>query len=195
EGGVVERGGAGLAAGQDIVHKLLEGAPLGGVGAVLGEDEVGQAGNGVGLRPGGVDDGGAHIARQLGFEGGDGGGGTGGGRGDIEAGGVAHERHREVVLVGVGEFDVANGARTLFDESGDAFAAFAAQADRPVDRYPAPHFGLPLPAHRRQIGGEDRGGAAALGTVGDEHRLVGQLHAGIGLGDTGIVPLGDGPQV
>ena len=49
-----------------------------------------------------------------------------------------------LVLHGVDQLDVADGARRLLDQPGDALVALAAEPDRPVHRVAAPDLALPL---------------------------------------------------
>ena len=53
---------------------------------------------------------------------------------------VAELRRGQVVLLGVGVFDIADPADGVLDEGGDAVIALAADAGRPVDAMLAPTF-------------------------------------------------------
>ena len=93
--------------------------------------------------------------------------------------------------MGVGQFDVADGAGGLLDLAGDAGVALAAQSDRPVDGGVLADLRLPVGAHAREEVGEDEARAAAIRTVDDDDVDRGKLDSGVLAGDRGVIPLGD----
>ena len=60
---------------------------------------------------------------------------------------------------------------------------------------PLPTLLCPLCAHAGEVIGEDAGGAAAVGAVHDDDRLVGELHARVVIGNLRVVPFGDLAEV
>ena len=72
------------------------------------------------------------------------------GRGDGLAVLVDHLGVGQLVLLGIGIFDVADRALGLADVVGDAFVALGADADRPLDRGVGADLGLPVRADLRR---------------------------------------------
>src|SRR5689334_6155114 len=62
---------------------------------------------------------------------------------DELAAGILHSAKRDLVLQRVDELDIADRVWRLLDQTGDAFVALAADADRPVDRRVDADFALP----------------------------------------------------
>ena len=104
---------------------------------------------------------------------------------------VDHLGIGQVVLHGVGVFDIAECADGLSCLVGNAFAALGADADRPFDRGILTDLALPLGADLGEIVGPDERGARTVRAVHDGNRGAGQLDAGIELRDRRIVPFRD----
>src|SRR5262249_53374748 len=94
----------------------------------------------------------------------------------------------ELVLLGVGVFDVADRALGLRDVVGDALVALGADAGRPFDRGVGTHVRLPFRADLREIVREDEGRAGPVRAVNDRDRVRRQLRLRIELFDRRIVP-------
>ena len=144
----------------------------GGFARLVGEDHV-VAGS---LRPVGVG--------SSGLERGD-------GRLHGLAGLVDHRGVGQLVLLGVGIFDIADRVLGLADVAGNAFVALGANAHRPFDRGAGTDLGLPLGARLGEIVGEVEGGARTVGTADHGDGVGRQLQLRIELRDRGIVPLRD----
>ncbi len=126
-------------------------------------------------------------------------GGVGGHRGQggqhVDPGGVLDRREREVVLQGVGQFDVADRVRRRLDARRHPRVPGRADAGgRPGHRLALARTRRPRRGHRRQVVGEDVVGAAAVRPVHGGDRLVGEGDARVELGDGRVVPLGDRPE-
>src|SRR3984885_4836234 len=160
---------------------------------LLHQDE-GRAGNRPGLVAGRVGEDNAEIRRAGPI------GAPGGGlerlhrRSDSLARRVDHLGKGQVVLLGVSVFDVAERTDRLRGVVGNALAAFGADTDRPFDRRVLADLGLPVRTDLGKIVGPDEGGARSVGAMHDRDCGVGQIDAGIELGDRRIVPLGDVTQ-
>ncbi len=87
---------------------------------------------------------------------------------DVIAGRVLDLRDGHLVLRGVDQLDVAEGAGRLLDLAGDAFIALGAEAGGPFDGGIGADLGLPVRADLAQVIGEDVGGAAAIGAMDDD---------------------------
>ena len=111
------------------------------------------------------------------------------------SGGVLDPTVVDFVLNGVNQLDVTDRTRCLLHQARNPFVSLAAEADGPVYGGGGANLRLPLGANLRQKIGEDVGGAAAVGAVNDNDVVAGQLDPRIRLGDFGIVPLCDLPQV
>ena len=107
------------------------------------------------------------------------------------AGLVDHRRIGQLVLLGVGIFDVADRVLGLADIAGNAFIALGADAGRPFDRGAGAGLGLPFGVRLREIVGEVEGGARTVGAAHHGDGVGRQLQLRIELGDRGIVPLLD----
>ena len=114
------------------------------------------------------------------------------GRRDELAGLVPQLRRGQMVLLGVGAFDIADAAPML--------RTVPATPSLPLAPAPAGHFTLVDDAHLApstrglcidEVVGEHEGRAGAVGAVHRGDGQAGQLHAVIELGDLRIVPLGD----
>src|SRR6185437_12655066 len=90
-----------------------------------------------------------------------------GGRRDGLAGLVDHRGVGQLVLLGVGVFNVADGVLGLTDIAGNAFIALGANANRPFNRSAGANLGLPVGADLREVVGEVEGGARSVRTVND----------------------------
>src|SRR5205085_9392805 len=97
----------------------------------------------------------------------------------------------QLVLLGVGIFDVADRVPGLADIAGIAFIALGADADRPLHRGAGADLGLPLGIGLGEIVGEVEGGARTVGAANHGDGVTGQLHFRIELGDRSVVPLLD----
>ena len=93
-----------------------------------------------------------------------------------------------MVLQGIDQLDVADGAGQLAHITGYALIALAAYTGRPIDRGALAGSIGPLRADLAQEVGPDEGGAASIGAMDDDDLLVGQMNARIVLGDARIVP-------
>jgi hypothetical protein len=124
-----------------------------------------------------------------------GGGEVGGFRGRILAGLVLHQGIGGVVLLGVGVFDIADGADGLFHEGRDTVIALATQARGPLDRVAGADLAGPGRALHRQVGGEQEAGARAVRAVNDGDRQVRQGDALVEGADLRVVPLLDVAQI
>ena len=94
----------------------------------------------------------------------------------------------QLVLLGVGIFDVADRALRLLDVVRDALVALGADAGRPLDRRAGADLRLPLRADLREVVGEDEGRARAVRAMDHDDRLRRQLGIGIQLLDRSVVP-------
>src|SRR5690606_14537069 len=101
----------------------------------------------------------------------------------------------QLVLLGVGVFDVADRVLQLADVGGDAFVALAALAHGPLDRLAFADRGLPLGRDLGQVIGPAEGGARAVGAVDHHDIAVRQAEARVQGGDRRVVPLLDLAQV
>ena len=72
-----------------------------------------------------------------------------------------------MVLLGIGIFDIADGAGDLRHIAGNAFIALGADAGGPVDRGVGADIVLPVSADAAEIGGELEGGARTVRTMHD----------------------------
>ena len=97
----------------------------------------------------------------------------------------------QVVLLGIGIFDIADRTGDLRHIAGNAFIALGADAGGPVNGGVRTDIGLPGRADARQVGGEDEGGARTVRTMHDADGLARQVDAGVQLLDRRIVPAGD----
>src|SRR3546814_3616103 len=77
------------------------------------------------------------------------------GRSNLLAGLVDHVGEGQLVLLGIGILDVADGTTGLTGHVGDAFVALGADADRPLHRGAAADVRGPLLAGLRQVVGEE----------------------------------------
>src|SRR5580692_7050970 len=110
-------------------------------------------------------------------------------------GGIAQVAVRHFLLQRVDQLYIADRVGSLLYYSGDAFVALAAYSNWPLYRSTRSHLGFPFGADFGKVIGEHEAGAAAVGPVGDHNIGIRQLHAGVGLGQLGIVPLLDLAQV
>src|SRR5512140_1297252 len=85
----------------------------------------------------------------------------------------------QLVLIGVGQLHVADGAFVLLHQAGDALVALAAQPRRPVHAGGLAGTGLPLRRDLGEIVGEDAGGARADGEMRHADGRVEQLRGGV----------------
>src|SRR5580692_2450729 len=109
------------------------------------------------------------------------------------SGGIFYRSVGYVILRRVNQFNVTNRIRRLLDQSGHAFIAFAAQADRPIRRRSFAYFILPFIADLRQVIRPDVRCAAAIRTV-YHHDIVilrGEVYALVRISDCRIIPLRD----
>ena len=97
----------------------------------------------------------------------------------------------ELVLLGVGVFDIADRVRDLLDRGRDAFIALAADADGPLHRGVVADLRLPLGRDLGEIVGEDEGRARAVRAIDRVDVGVGQLQVAVQRNDLGVVPLLD----
>ena len=104
---------------------------------------------------------------------------------------VLHGAVRDLVLERVHQLDVAERARRLRDEAGHAFVAFAADADRPVQRRVGADFLFPLSRDLRQIVGPHKRRPRTVRPVHDRDAARRQGDACVDLRERRIVPLGD----
>ena len=81
----------------------------------------------------------------------------------------------QLVLLGVGVFDIADRVLGLADIAGDAFIALGADAGRPFDRGAGADLGLPFGVRLREIVGEVEGGARTVGAAHHGDGVGGQL--------------------
>ncbi len=106
---------------------------LAGIGGLGGDQQPGEARDRVGILARGVGDGDAIVGRHLLDA-----GGRFGYAVDIAlhpvAGRVLHVSEGDLVLHGVDQLDVADGAGHLANQAGDTLIAFAADADGPRNR-------------------------------------------------------------
>ena len=107
------------------------------------------------------------------------------------AGLVDHGGVGQLVLLGIGVFDVTDRILGLADIAGDAFVALGANASRPFDRGAGTDLGFPVGADLREIVGEVEGGARTVGAANDGDGVGRQLQLRIELGDRRIIPFGD----
>lgn len=190
---VFELSGDGLSVCDDVGDELFQGCSARLVGAVLGEEKEGEGGDGVGVGGGcgWVDDRGAWVFGEDVRSGGDGRGRAFLAGKDVFSGLVLDGDDGKVVLLGVGELDVADGTGRLADLLGDALGALSAKTDRPGDGVAEADAGFPLRADGREVGGEGVGGSAAIAAVGDDDTRGGQGDSGVVGGDGGILPCFD----
>src|ERR1035437_9115386 len=95
------------------------------------------------------------------------------------------------VLFDINQFNIADGARHLFDLASDAFIALAAESNRPFDRCALANRIRPNRTDVAQVINEDIGRAAAVGTMNHDNRQIPQIHIWIERGALGIVPFRD----
>src|SRR5271166_386424 len=93
-----------------------------------------------------------------------------------------------MILLGVGQFHITDGAGRLAKLAGDSFAALAADSEGPRNAVAFPYLGLPFRADCGQIGGESIRGSAALGAMDDDDGLRGELHARVVFDEQGVMP-------
>ncbi len=98
---------------------------------------------------------------------------------------------RDLVLECVDQLDVADGARRLLDQSGNAFVALAADADRPVDRGGHADRLLVVGRDLGKIIAPDVARARTVAAVHDGDVLARKVDAGIDGLDGRVVPLRD----
>src|SRR5581483_1714414 len=141
-----QRTGWGLSIRNHVLDELFQCGAFCLVRAIPGDDEEGQARDRVGFRRvcRWVDDGRAGILGQLRAESGNGGGGAGDSGLDVLSACVLNGRGGEMVLLGVSQLDVADGAGRIADVSGDAFASLPSDADRPADGGTATDLRFPV---------------------------------------------------
>src|SRR3989442_1413376 len=108
--------------------------------------------------------------------------------------GITNRRRGEVVLDGVGQLDVAEGAGRVLDLAGHALVPLAAEPHGPVHGGSAADLLVPLLADLREVIDPDVRGAAAIGPVHHQDRLVRQRDARVHRGDLRVVPLRDPAQ-
>ena len=77
----------------------------------------------------------------------------------------------QLVLLGIGIFDIADRVLGLADVAGDAFIALGADADRPLDGRALTDLALPVRAGLGEIVGEVEGGARTVGAADHGDRL------------------------
>ena len=104
---------------------------------------------------------------------------------------VDHRRIGQLVLLGVGIFDVADRVLGLADIAGNAFIALGADAGRPFDRGAGAGLGFPFGVRLREVVGEVEGGARTVGAADHGDGVSRQLQLRIEFCDRGIVPLLD----
>src|SRR5260370_36711989 len=179
-----------LAIGQGPFEEALESVALCGIGELFGNQEPRKAGDWIRGLAGCVGDGNAEVLRH--FLGGARSGRTDGRERGLHeyACSVLHVAIRDFVGFGVDQFDVADGVRGVLDRAGDAFVAFAAEADGPGDGRALADLGLPLVADLRKIVGPDVGSAAAVRAVHDDDVVCGKIYTLVGAGDDRVIPFG-----
>src|SRR6266516_5234537 len=101
---------------------------------------------------------------------------------------VDHVGMGQLVLLGIGVFDVADRTLGLGDVVGDTFIALGADADRPLDRRVEANLRLPLRTDLGQVIGKIVGRTRAVRAMHDCNRLRRQLGRRVELGDGRIVP-------
>jgi hypothetical protein len=92
---------------------------------------------------------------------------------------VLHLAVRELVLLRVRVFDVADRAVDLLHVRGDAFVALAADARGPLDRGAFADGGLELGAHLREVVGPDERRSRAVRAMHDGDRVGGSFTPGL----------------
>src|SRR5690606_23361050 len=98
---------------------------------------------------------------------------------------------RQVVLLGIGVLDVADGGAKLANIGCNTFVALAALASGPLDRLAFAHGVFPLRRNLGQVVGPAESRARTVGTVNNDDVGVGQVQVGVHFFDGGIVPLLD----
>ena len=101
---------------------------------------------------------------------------------------VDHVGGPHVVLLRIGEFDIADRTLRLRNVVGDTFIALGADAGRPFDRSIGSDLVRPVLAGLRQVVREDESGPRAVRTVNDGNRLGGKIDIRVELLDGGIIP-------
>ena len=104
---------------------------------------------------------------------------------------VEHIEERQLVLLRIGIFDVADRALGLHHVVGDAFVALGADANWKLHRSVGTYLGLPVSAGLRQIVGPHEGGARTVGTVDHGDRRRRQVGVGVVGLDRRVVPFGN----
>src|SRR5262249_6756063 len=110
------------------------------------------------------------------------------GWGSVFAGVIDQLSRGEVVLLGVGVFDVADRSLDTRDGGGDAFVSPSADPDRPIDGGDRSDLGPPVRVHFREIIGENESSAGAVGAMDNGDGLGRQLHRGIELAKRSVIP-------
>ena len=113
------------------------------------------------------------------------------GGGDEVARFVLQLGRRNVVRESVGEFDVTDAARLLFDDRGHAVVALGAYSCQPLDALARTDFRLPVGTYKRQVAREVEGRSGGVGAVHHLDVGVRKRDALVESRDVRIVPLGD----
>src|SRR3954453_4610628 len=185
-----------LAVRQRVVEPRLHARGLvlrdAGLAHVLVDEQERARGDRVGLVAGRVDGAEAQVGRHL--EAVAGRRGRLERRGDEVAGLVLEVGGVELVGQRVRLLDVADRAVVLLHAGRDAVVALGAGARRPLDRLVRPGAALPLRRVVVQERREQLGRPRLVRAVADGDRLARELHAGVRLGDRGVVPVLDLPE-
>src|SRR6266851_318649 len=192
---VVQCCGFSLAVIEHPAEEVGESLGLCRVGRVGWDQQPGEAGDRIGGGSGRVGDGDAVVGGHRLRRGGCGCGDAVGGCLEELAGCVAHGTVGHLVLGRVDQLDVAEGEGGLANHAGDAFISLLADTRGPLDGGVLSYLAAPVRADLREVVGEDVGGAASVGAIDGQDRMVWQADAGIVLSDAGVVPLGDLAEV
>ena len=79
----------------------------------------------------------------------------------------------------------------LMNGSGYTWVSFSTDTYRPVHCFTCAHFRFPHCIHLGQIVGKHVRGTTTIGTVNNSNFFVGELHTGVQLLQSGIIPILD----
>ena len=101
---------------------------------------------------------------------------------------ILHGAVAHVVLQSVNQLNITNCPGKLAHQTCHALVSLAAHARWPARRRSLPRSTCPVLVHLAQVVGKDKARAAAIGAMNNDDLLVGQMNAGVILGNRRITP-------